>query len=218
MVGEIREKETAHHLFEAAQAGHLILATMHAKNIVGAISRLQSWGINGSILNNSLLGILGQRLIRKNCPDCVTDSYLTEEEAKMIFQQPEEIPQDEYNHFITKITSTPIKKSTGKTEGHPCYTCEASGYFGRLPISEIYVHKMEYWPIILDICREHDNGLVDMYDLFTRGEQLSAPICAVDNLFAGITSPKEILRLPRSYFADYKKTLYERAQTKHVNQ
>ena len=69
MVGEIRDKETAHFAVEAALTGHLVLSTLHAKNAVGTIFRLKEMGIKTADLHQILIGVGALRLIpirRKN--------------------------------------------------------------------------------------------------------------------------------------------------------
>lgn len=74
MVGEIRDQETAEIALRAAQTGHLVLSTLHTNSAVGAISRLQQFGIANHELENSLLLVIAQRLVRKRCQQCVTSS------------------------------------------------------------------------------------------------------------------------------------------------
>ncbi|MBT2598340.1 MULTISPECIES: competence type IV pilus ATPase ComGA [unclassified Oceanobacillus] len=57
MVGEIRDRKTAHFAFEAALTGHLVFSTLHAKNAVGTIFRLKEMGLKDIDLEQSLLAI-----------------------------------------------------------------------------------------------------------------------------------------------------------------
>ncbi len=63
MVGEIRDKETAHFAFHAAYSGHLVLSTLHAKNAVGTIHRLKEMGIKKSDLHQTLIAVASLELI-----------------------------------------------------------------------------------------------------------------------------------------------------------
>lgn len=63
MVGEIRDAETASMACQAAQTGHLVLATLHASSPISALIRLQQLGIDGYQLAASLLLLMNQRLI-----------------------------------------------------------------------------------------------------------------------------------------------------------
>lgn len=70
MVGEIRDVETANLVIRMAQTGHLVLTTIHAKDSLGVISRLENIGIPKYLIADSLKLIISQRLIKKECPYC----------------------------------------------------------------------------------------------------------------------------------------------------
>ena len=64
LVGEIRDKETAQIALRAAQTGHLVVSTLHTNSAKAGFSRLKDLGISQTALQESLLGIMAQRLIR----------------------------------------------------------------------------------------------------------------------------------------------------------
>jgi general secretion pathway protein E len=70
MIGEIRDLETAQIAVQASLTGHLVLATLHTNDAASAVTRLIDMGIEPFLLSSSLLGVLGQRLVRKLCPKC----------------------------------------------------------------------------------------------------------------------------------------------------
>jgi general secretion pathway protein E len=70
MIGEIRDLETAQIAVQASLTGHLVLATLHTNDAPSAVTRLIDMGIEPFLLSSSLLGVLGQRLIRLSCPAC----------------------------------------------------------------------------------------------------------------------------------------------------
>jgi general secretion pathway protein E len=70
MIGEIRDLETAQIAVQASLTGHLVLATLHTNDAPSAITRLMDMGIEPYLLASSLLGVVGQRLVRKLCTDC----------------------------------------------------------------------------------------------------------------------------------------------------
>jgi len=75
MIGEIRDLETAQIAVQASLTGHLVLATLHTNDAASAVARLIDMGIEPFLLSSSLLGVMGQRLVRKLCPKCrVQDS------------------------------------------------------------------------------------------------------------------------------------------------
>ena len=65
LVGEIRDSETAQIAFRAAQTGHLVLSTLHTNSAKGAATRLLDLGVPKSVLDEALLGVFAQRLVRK---------------------------------------------------------------------------------------------------------------------------------------------------------
>ena len=70
MIGEIRDLETAQIAVQASLTGHLVLATLHTNDAPSAVTRLIDMGIEPFLLSSSLLGVLGQRLIRMTCSTC----------------------------------------------------------------------------------------------------------------------------------------------------
>jgi general secretion pathway protein E len=70
MIGEIRDLETAQIAVQASLTGHLVLATLHTNDAPSAVTRLIDMGIEPFLLSSTLLGVLGQRLIRLGCPAC----------------------------------------------------------------------------------------------------------------------------------------------------
>ena len=65
MIGEIRDEKTAKMLIKASQTGHLVLATLHAKNALESLLRLENLGIDRWNLSASVSLLLAQRLVQK---------------------------------------------------------------------------------------------------------------------------------------------------------
>ncbi len=70
MLGEIRDEESAAMALRASQTGHLVLSTLHTNDAPSAIPRLLQLGIKQHEIDNSLLLVIAQRLIRKRCQKC----------------------------------------------------------------------------------------------------------------------------------------------------
>jgi type IV pilus assembly protein PilB len=64
MIGEIRDSETAKLAISAAQTGHLVLSTIHTRQALSCVERLQNFGIEPHSIAQNLLFISSQRLIR----------------------------------------------------------------------------------------------------------------------------------------------------------
>ncbi|WP_025729570.1 competence type IV pilus ATPase ComGA [Atopobacter phocae] len=63
LIGEVRDSETAQMMIRAALTGHLVLATIHAKNTVGVLNRLMELGVSKQQLVQSLIAVTAQRLV-----------------------------------------------------------------------------------------------------------------------------------------------------------
>lgn len=70
MIGEIRDEETAQIAINAANTGHLVLATLHTNNCIETIGRLRQMNIDQNELASCLKLIVAQRLLRKKCVKC----------------------------------------------------------------------------------------------------------------------------------------------------
>ncbi len=70
MVGEIRDRETAHIAVEAALTGHLVLSTLHTRDAPSALGRLIDMGIEPFLVSSAIDCIVAQRLLRLLCKHC----------------------------------------------------------------------------------------------------------------------------------------------------
>jgi type II secretory ATPase GspE/PulE/Tfp pilus assembly ATPase PilB-like protein len=70
MVGEIRDPETASIAVQAGLTGHLVISSVHAGSTAGVFARMINMTVEPFLLASSVSGVLGLRLIRRNCPIC----------------------------------------------------------------------------------------------------------------------------------------------------
>ena len=70
MVGEMRDRESAKIAIEAALTGHLMLSSLHTNSAAAAAARLVDMGIEPYLVASSLELVIGQRLVRRLCPEC----------------------------------------------------------------------------------------------------------------------------------------------------
>jgi type IV pilus assembly protein PilB len=115
MVGEIRDSETLQTAVEASLTGHLVLSTLHTNSAVATPARLLDMGAEPYLLSSSLLGVVAQRLVRKICATCRTD---TPTPAGVAHLFPEGCPTRLYR-------------------GLGCQDCRGTGYRGRFAIHEL---------------------------------------------------------------------------------
>jgi type IV pilus assembly protein PilB len=92
LIGEIRDGETAGIAFRAAMTGHLVLSTLHTNDPVGSLPRLQDMGLSRLELAAALQGVLAQRLVKVNCPNC-TRPYEPEHESLAMLKAPQRAGQ-----------------------------------------------------------------------------------------------------------------------------
>ena len=116
LIGEIRDSDTAEMAFRAAMTGHQVYSTLHTNSAIGTMPRLLDIGVLPDIMSGNIIGIIGQRLVRKLCPFCKTARSAEPIEKKLL-------KQDEH----TELT---IHDAVG------CEKC-TSGYKGRLSIIEV---------------------------------------------------------------------------------
>ena len=82
MVGEIRDGETAGIAVESSLTGHLVLSTLHTNSAAETITRLLDMGMDPFNFADSLLAVLAQRLVRRQCPKCLTSKPATGEQVE----------------------------------------------------------------------------------------------------------------------------------------
>lgn len=69
VLGEVRSPETATYVVEAALTGHLVLTTLHAPSVAGAVERLLELGADPCGLEHALRGVISQRLVAATPPE-----------------------------------------------------------------------------------------------------------------------------------------------------
>jgi len=132
MVGEIRDKETAEISIQSALTGHLVLSTLHTNNAPSSLFRLLDMGIEDYLINSSIVGIIAQRIVRKNCPYC-SEEYKIEKEILKKF---------EILKLLEKFKPLLNDKIVFK-KGKGCEKCAGTGYRGRIAIFEIFEYTEE---------------------------------------------------------------------------
>ncbi|HVC95738.1 MAG TPA: GspE/PulE family protein [Pirellulales bacterium] len=115
MIGEIRDQMTAETAVRAANSGQLVFATLHAPVAAGAIQSMLALGIHPHFLCASLLGVIGQRLIRTLCPE--TKVRLDLGHTRHMFQEIERWipPGDEPQVYAASPQGNPTDGYAGRT-------------------------------------------------------------------------------------------------------
>lgn len=71
VISEIRDEITAEIAIRAALTGHLVISTIHTNDAVSTLIRLVDMGIPKYLILDSLIGVIGQRLVGKKCQKCM---------------------------------------------------------------------------------------------------------------------------------------------------
>src|SRR5205814_6790649 len=70
LVGEIRDAETARIAVQSALTGHFVMSSLHATDAAAALHRFLDMGIEPFLVSSSVVGVVGQRLLRRICRAC----------------------------------------------------------------------------------------------------------------------------------------------------
>ena len=71
VISDIRDEVTAEIAVRAALTGHLVISTIHTNDAVSTLIRLVDMGIPKYLILDSLIGVIGQRLVGKKCQKCM---------------------------------------------------------------------------------------------------------------------------------------------------
>ena len=173
LLGEIRDKETAHIAIEAALTGHLVLSTLHTNDAPSAIVRLTEMGIEPFLVGSALDCVLAQRLARKLCGKC-KEAYVPSRDAlvEMRFPwSPDEPPPTIYR---------PVG----------CSACSKTGYKGRIALHEVMAVSEE----IEKLAVEHASALTISKVALEQG-MITLRNDGLSKVKAGHTSMEEIFRV-----------------------
>ncbi len=168
MVGEIRDPDTAATAIRAALTGHLVFSTLHTNTAVGAVSALSHLGIDRYLLASAVSGIIAQRLVRKNCEECVKPFTPTKGMLAELG-----LPENSRKRFY---------------RGEGCPHCLRTGFKGRTGIFEVIEVRPEIRRAIADGAGEEElRTLADKYGkrLFQAG---------LEKVLKGVTTPSEMIK------------------------
>lgn len=179
MIAEIRDEETAQVAFRAAQTGHLLLSTLHTESAVAAIPRLLDLGIDPNSIASTLIGVVGQRLVRRVCATCAAD-----------YEPPADLLKE---FFVRRPDRLAFKKGTG------CAQCNYTGYRGRTTMVELWA------PDDQDVLVITKSPALDDIRMSARRSTLSMVDTMWEALEDGRTNLEELVRvLPAATIAEFR--------------
>lgn len=154
MVGEIRDGETADLAVQAALTGHLVFSTLHTNNAATCLPRLLDMGIEPFLIASTVRVVVGQRLVRRLCPDCKQE-YKPEDGELTTIAEMFGLKNKETITRLGQLEVEAAKEGIGKDIGDKmsvgssnitrlfrakkdgCDACGHSGYKGRMGIYEV---------------------------------------------------------------------------------
>lgn len=129
MVGEIRDRETAEISIQAALTGHLVLSTLHTNDAPSSLFRLIEMGNEDYLLNAAVIGVIAQRIVRRNCPACSKPD-------------PQALPLL-HDYGVADIAQRFPELLAGEIRpqrGTGCPACNGTGYRGRVAVYEVFTY------------------------------------------------------------------------------
>ncbi len=173
MIGEIRDRETAQLALEASMTGHLVFSTLHTNDAPSAISRLINLGLDPHMIGVSLIGVVGQRLVRKLCNECKKEVTPKKEIA--------EVAKRLYPDLEPKMY-----------EAAHCPSC-SNGYKGRTAVNEVMIVTPEVRELTYRGASD-----TELREAARRGGMRTLFEDGVDKIIRGITSYDEVTRVVRN--------------------
>lgn len=172
MIGEMRDLETAENAAQAAMTGHLVLSTLHTNDAASAITRLLDLGIPPYIIQATLVGVMGQRLVRKICDYCKEPQAMSGEALKSMG------------------IDTGIAGDVTLYQGRGCVKCRGTGYMGRIAIFEI----LSFTEGIRRLTTA-DADVVAIKEKAIEEGMVTLRKDAVNKMLSGMTTAEEVLRV-----------------------
>ncbi|MFA5248289.1 MAG: GspE/PulE family protein [Patescibacteria group bacterium] len=200
MVGEIRDLETAEIAIQASLTGHLVLSTLHTNDSSGVLPRLIDMGVKPYFMTPAINCIIGQRLVRRLCPECRVEHILSDSEGEQVEKILAVISPKSGEEAPTAIPK--IHKA-----GAGCPACHGLGYKGRVGIYEIFSMSEKIKELVAA-----NTPAFKILEAAIEGGMLTMLQDGILKVFDGLTSLEEIYRVIGKM--DYIDALYDVAISK----
>jgi general secretion pathway protein E len=168
-VGEMRDSDAATIAIRGALTGHLVFSSLHAKDAVGSIVRLEEMGVEKYQISSAMLMAGGQRLVRVLCKHC----------REVYPASPDELG----DLGMAFEAGRQIYRAGG------CDACDGTGYQGRTGIFEML--------LLDDAFRNAINDGASYQQMFAIAAQKGFRTYreeGVEKILNGITTVEEVLQ------------------------
>ncbi|MGB4966975.1 MAG: GspE/PulE family protein [Candidatus Saccharimonadales bacterium] len=215
MVGEVRDGETADLAVQAALTGHLVFSTLHTNNAATCLPRLLDMNIEPFLIASTVRIVIGQRLVRRLCPDCREVRDPTEKELAQIgkvfglkdsatLQRLHQLEKQALEGGIGATNSSKTNKadtsalSTGeksinklwKAHDEGCDSCGHTGYRGRMGIYEVLTNTDRIQQLIVSSATSEKIQTIAIQE-----GMLTMQVDGLVKALRGQTTIEEILRV-----------------------
>jgi len=174
LIGEIRDRETAEIAIRSALTGHMVFTTLHTNDAPSAVTRLCDIGIEPFLVASSLHGIFAQRLVRRVCKHCRTETDISAADG------------------LDKVLLRGAAGAKGAKlwKGVGCEKCRFTGYRGRTVVAEILTVSAGVRRLI-----QQSEPLERIKELACREGMRPLWDSAIAKVLSGDTTSEEILRV-----------------------
>ncbi len=173
MVGEIRDRETAEIAIQAALTGHLVFSSLHTNDAASALPRLLDMGVEPFLIASSVIGVIGQRLVRMVCRNCKA-TY--EPDTKVV-----------------ERLGIPADRRKGKllfSRGEGCQVCSYRGYHGRTGVFEILRMSDTIKRLVME-----GRSALEIREVAVSENMALMRQCGLEKVLSGVTTPEEVMRV-----------------------
>ena len=172
MVGEIRDRETAEIAVQSALTGHLVFSSLHTNDAASALPRLLDMGVEPFLIASSVIGVIGQRLVRVVCRNCKA-SYKPE---RRVLEELG-VPEDEHGHVHF-------------ARGAGCPICSGRGYRGRTGVFEVLRMSDQIKRMVLDKA-----STLEIREQALQEGMQPMQQTGLRKVMDGTTTPEEVMRV-----------------------
>jgi type IV pilus assembly protein PilB len=173
MVGEIRDLETAEIAVQAALTGHLVFSSLHTNDAASALPRLLDMGVEPFLIASSVIGVVGQRLVRVVCRDC-----------KATYKPDTEL--------LDELGIPKGKERDGMlfAQGEGCPGCANRGYRGRTGVFEVLRMTDSIKRLVMA-----GQSAIEIRDAAVADGMMLMKESGLAKVLDGTTSPEELMRV-----------------------
>jgi type IV pilus assembly protein PilB len=214
MVGEIRDGETADLGVQAALTGHLVFSTLHTNNAATCLPRLLDMGIEPFLIASTIRVVIGQRLVRRLCPEC-RQEYVPDSARLSQIGKTFKIVNAEAMKRLHKLEAEALAAGIGgkdsknggsatadlatnekiisklwKANEEGCDNCSHSGYKGRMGIYEVLPNSPHIQQLIVSTATSEQ-----IEDQAVEEDMVTMQMDGLVKALRGQTTVEEILRV-----------------------